>query len=398
MTTRIVQRKRQGQAIVIIAGALIGLLALVALAVDGGNAFAQRRIAQNAADGATQAGITKMKAVFTQNIDATCGCVHPMTPDQSAQVLQSIKDVLIANHADANTASDTPPGTMEAWWLDPNGQRYGQAVGAFTSVEFAGGSGTGSPGAAGLWVKTTASSGTYFARIIGVNNVSSDAHAGQIMGSAGSMFNQSGTGQNGVKLWPMTINVGTLNFHGGQTSIYNFDQGTGPGNWDLIAFKGYSGGQNLVDQQVVNGFDPSTGMVIQPEVPGTRAPGADTTINTFPIGNDGNPNDGSLGFWSQPKPGNGVSSVCSTLQQAAAEHWRVGIPLNDGTNGEPGRNIRYHVVNVAIFEIQHATCPGGANSISGQFITFGVGGSSASWSWDLHRVILNGIVTTKPVQ
>ena len=43
-------RTEKGQSLVIVAAAMVGLLALTGLAVDGGNLFWQRRRAQNAAD------------------------------------------------------------------------------------------------------------------------------------------------------------------------------------------------------------------------------------------------------------------------------------------------------------------------------------------------------------
>jgi hypothetical protein len=46
---RIAARGRRGQALVLLGLAFAGFLALVALAIDGGNAFVQRRRAQNAA-------------------------------------------------------------------------------------------------------------------------------------------------------------------------------------------------------------------------------------------------------------------------------------------------------------------------------------------------------------
>jgi Flp pilus assembly protein TadG len=45
----------RGQALIIIALALVGLVGMVALAVDGGNVFLDRRTAQNAADSAALA-------------------------------------------------------------------------------------------------------------------------------------------------------------------------------------------------------------------------------------------------------------------------------------------------------------------------------------------------------
>lgn len=54
--------KERGQAIVLIAAAIIGLVALTGLAIDGGNAFSDRRHAQNAADTAVvAAALTKTR-------------------------------------------------------------------------------------------------------------------------------------------------------------------------------------------------------------------------------------------------------------------------------------------------------------------------------------------------
>lgn len=48
---------QKGQALILIVGAIIGLVALVALAIDAGNAFSDRRHAQNAADTAAFAAV-----------------------------------------------------------------------------------------------------------------------------------------------------------------------------------------------------------------------------------------------------------------------------------------------------------------------------------------------------
>ncbi len=51
-----IKRTQSGQAIIIMAFAMMGLFAMVGLAVDGGMAFSDRRAAQNAADAAATAG------------------------------------------------------------------------------------------------------------------------------------------------------------------------------------------------------------------------------------------------------------------------------------------------------------------------------------------------------
>jgi len=53
-------KKQKGQALILIALGIIGLVGITALAIDGGNAFSQRRHAQNAADTAALAGAQEL--------------------------------------------------------------------------------------------------------------------------------------------------------------------------------------------------------------------------------------------------------------------------------------------------------------------------------------------------
>ena len=53
-------RKRSGQAALLIALSMVALIAVVGLAVDGGAAYQQRRIAQNSVDAAALAGTRVM--------------------------------------------------------------------------------------------------------------------------------------------------------------------------------------------------------------------------------------------------------------------------------------------------------------------------------------------------
>lgn len=56
----------RGQALPLIGLAFIGLMAFVALAIDGSNLYAQRRIAQNAADGGAIAGAYRLRVLNNQ--------------------------------------------------------------------------------------------------------------------------------------------------------------------------------------------------------------------------------------------------------------------------------------------------------------------------------------------
>src|SRR5262249_23024486 len=90
-----------------------------------------------------------------------------------------------------------------------------------------------------------------------------------------------------------------------------------------------------------------------------------------PIGNDGTGNTRATGIWVVPKPGNGISSAMkTTVATAAQEHWHVYIPISDRDNSASGRNLRYHVVNIAEFIVTNADCTGNNNEIDGQFVGF----------------------------
>ena len=64
--------RQRGQAIALFALALAAMVAGVAVVVDGGYAFAQRRVAQNAADFASMAG-TRIDGTETSQPAGDCG-------------------------------------------------------------------------------------------------------------------------------------------------------------------------------------------------------------------------------------------------------------------------------------------------------------------------------------
>src|SRR5690348_4544063 len=59
------RQRQQGQVIVLFAIALIAMLAMFGVAVDGGTLYIQRRTAQNAADAAALAGARAMQKATT---------------------------------------------------------------------------------------------------------------------------------------------------------------------------------------------------------------------------------------------------------------------------------------------------------------------------------------------
>jgi len=400
MSKYTLRRRQRGQTLIIVAGAIIALIALVALAVDGGNAYAQRRIAQNAVDGGATAGTVKMETFFLANRNGAT--VYPMTTAQDHQVLQAIKDALQATspNVDLRSVHDTAnPGTMEALYIDNNGAVYGSPVGFNTSVPFADGNSAGSPGAAGVLVSTTSSSDTYFARLVGVNKVSADARGSAQLGHPGDVTDAA--------IWPIAMwkdyVAATIS---GSAQMYEFKPSGsstfGPGNFGDVQWSNSNGNShNCVnnpdsfDCMMLNGYNPgnaATPLVAFQELPnGNPSSQRLTPTNRIPLGWDGT-HTNSTGFWVGTQTGNRLSSYNnSDIQNDVASHRKVFIPVIDRAQGN-GNNTQFHVITLAAYEITAADCCGNANSITGKFIGYGWGAGQADWQQGLAKSVIDGQV------
>ena len=71
-----VNRAERGQALVLVVVIMIGLLAVVGLAVDGGTAFLERRRMQNAADAAALSGTRELTKGICGNPGADDGAIY----------------------------------------------------------------------------------------------------------------------------------------------------------------------------------------------------------------------------------------------------------------------------------------------------------------------------------
>jgi hypothetical protein len=100
------EEKRQGgQAILIIAMLLLVIVILIALAVDGGNAWAQHRLAQNAVDAGLLAGIQALAQEFEKD---------------EVTLLERELFQIITDYTDEN---GIPAQYVDVWYTDINGDR-----------------------------------------------------------------------------------------------------------------------------------------------------------------------------------------------------------------------------------------------------------------------------------
>lgn len=172
------RRRQSGQAMIFFALLSPVLIGILALAVDLGNAFMQKRDLQNGSDFASVAA-----SDYIGNNPATA---------TDAQVKNIMNDLISAN---------APVGTTPTWsayYVDSNGTNVG-TVGSF---------GSGYVPASAHGVKTTAAVGarTYFARVLGASVINISAGSGSMVavnpqeargGSTGSTGGSSGGSSGG---------------------------------------------------------------------------------------------------------------------------------------------------------------------------------------------------------
>jgi hypothetical protein len=170
-----------GQTILIAALAMIPLLIMVGLVIDGGFAYASQRRNQNAMDAAANAGAV----LVMENLPFTLTGQTP--PRTDADVEGAVVTVAGSN--------GVLSGDVEAWYTDWQGNRITDsltgdfirvgslAAGAFPPTAVANG-GTASANAAGVEAIGSMTFDTFFAQVAGFNNLSTGARATAVTGTA----------------------------------------------------------------------------------------------------------------------------------------------------------------------------------------------------------------------
>jgi hypothetical protein len=158
------RRTERGQILPIFAGGLIALLVGVGLVVDGGNALAQQRGSQNAADAAAEAGTTVIAQYLMGGSSATGAVGTCPTSSGNAWDLEICKSVY--GSAAANSVD-----VASAQYTDYKGDAIGQVgAGAFPA------------GAQGVKVVADRTFDVYFARVVGINSFNASTQATAVTG------------------------------------------------------------------------------------------------------------------------------------------------------------------------------------------------------------------------
>jgi Flp pilus assembly protein TadG len=321
----------RGQMVVIFAGALVAIVLLVGLVVDGGYAFAQRRDAQNAADFAALAGAR----IIAEKVggDTTNGT--------DANVQAAITAGIAANGAVALTFG-APAGPQ---YVDSNGAITPSAGSAASYV----GNGTIPAAAVGVKVNSSRSWKPFFLGVIGVSNWTASANA-----TAKGGYAAGGPGGN---LFPAGISLAffqTYPFCAGAVSSDPtskcYPQQLTPGNlnvpggfgWLKFGCSGYGLGQ---DPPANIGGCGNDSPFLKTEIgPPSESYGCCTKT-----GLGGLDRIGSL-------PGNKVDVSTSCDYYITNPNITVTVPVWD-TAGGTGQNAWYHIIGFAGFQI--TGCNGG---------------------------------------
>jgi hypothetical protein len=241
-------RGRRGQTLVIFALALTALLAMVGLAVDGGNAFAQQRKTQNGADSASEAGATELarRSVGLPGSDA-------------------VWDGNVAAAVAASASYNEMTIVGQAQYTDFDGNILGPVGTGSIPLD------SGGRTASGVYVKGERNFRTYLASVVGLTNFTATAEATARTGYLTTvnanalmpitfpvMLEQCipGSGSNGL-----VLPTDTLGSHSWPTGPNNMVAlpfcANGPGNIGWIDWTPTAGGASELADQILNPNGPA---------------------------------------------------------------------------------------------------------------------------------------------
>lgn len=106
--------KERGQSLVLVAAAMVALVMFVAIAVDVSNAYYHRRTAQNAADGAALAGVSRLATGINKKNAMLDGAIKADMNDFAER--NGIEDT-------NGTLADRYNNNVEGWYVDTSGNR-----------------------------------------------------------------------------------------------------------------------------------------------------------------------------------------------------------------------------------------------------------------------------------
>jgi hypothetical protein len=370
------ERRDGGQALVLVTLALVAVIAMTGLIVDGGNAWAQQRLTQNGTDSSAEAGALVLVRYLS-------GATAP-SGGWDAEVSARVAAAAAANSVTVNGA----------WYTNVSGELLTPAGVVTTNEGAAAAVGVGAvpSGAQGVRTRGQRTFNTYLARIVGQMDFTTRTDATAVAGALNGVCDIA----SGCAIVPVTF-----------PTVMSTCDGTGtiqPGSseWPEVAEDQMTDATMSIVPLCKNKHDEyaaSSGSVgwLDFGCPGTLE---DHIRNPCPVSFD-------LPTWIQTKAGN-VNSV-----EDAMRTWNgkiIMIPLFDGTcKDEPpgtelgdctsgdgtGAKTWYHIPKFAAFKLHNAYIQGSnnadCNSAPGGPPVGGNGSNGCLKGW------FTGFVTAGPV-
>jgi Flp pilus assembly protein TadG len=331
----------RGQILVIVAGGMIGLLAIVALVLEGGTVVLNRRDAQNASDLAALAGARTVALNYTD------------APRTQAQVYTAMNDNLAVNDCGPSSSA---PCAWEAQFVGAGLTNLGNVANTSSPLP---------AGALGVRVGVTRSPGAQLGRVIGIDkwDVSTEATAVSakeptVAGGTMLPIAMCGFGTLGNTECEQANGSNAIDFQSGQ--IYDLTDGKdAPGGFGWLSWTGSNAANVLNDSVCTPDNPPFT-------LDGLTDPAGDWLKGTV-IGT--NPADGETWF----PAGNGkmnTSALRACLDKYISTGATVLIPIYDTLSSKPsGDNLAYHIVGLAAFVLTAREQPA-VDQIQGYFLDY----------------------------
>lgn len=360
--------RERGQVLALVALALVAMLAVTALVIDGGNAFAQQRGTQNAADAASLAGAT----VMVQNIAGVTKLDSDVYAAITAKMNENKATFDSANYVDWNFAVLSPVTNT------------GAAIPA---------------AAAGVAVHGSRAFSTYMAGIAGLNSLATGADATAVAGTLKGIC----AADVGCALVPVTFSVNISDCTGNGNIVIGStiwplvgidtakaDKGVGAYEAIVPLCKVGPGGVGWLDicpsgnlsQQI------TTGCNVSFDIP--------TWIHTNP----GNPNnvEGEMNTYID-------KVILLPLFDGTCRSIPASGLLPDCTNPGNGNNLYFHIPKFTAFLLDRAYIQGNngpaCNSAPGITVTppaGGNGGTSCLKGWFVRYITQGPVGAFDPTQ
>ncbi|MGQ9625890.1 MAG: pilus assembly protein TadG-related protein [Anaerolineae bacterium] len=313
-------REEKGQSIIIIALILVSLIALIALVVDVGNAYAQRRIVQNAADSAAIAAARELaRGQSTTN----------------RRILLQAQD-----YAERN---GVPRSSVTALYTDMEGNVLGEVPNQNTRPPTT----LSGKEVAGVQVSLGKYFNTFFAGVVGRKELPASAN------SAGVVFGGACTVEGGWGLFPMAVEQELFEPDGGKPKFGQtyrlWDKSNAQfGNFGWLSWDNDPSEKTLVAN--MNDTSRSGKWAVGDEIPG--GPGV---MNSAQVRQA---LDARIANNDPTRPA------------------KVILPIYDYTTGT-GNNLKYHIIGFGVFVLTNYNFQGNNKWVEGYFVQEALSGGEA---------------------